>query len=212
MRNFSIAVILLVATVVYVTYLSTVQPISPLRPIREFPKQLGVFSQVGEDQTFSDKIMANLGVDHYIMRQYRDKNGYQLGLYIGYYESQTEGQIIHSPKHCMPGSGWSTIESKEVALSAPASPYGNIRINMMVLQKGLEKQLATYWYHSRGRVVANEFMDRFYMTVDSLLKKRSDGALVRITGSGNDLLLDEKKQREFAEVILKNIDQYLPSQ
>ena len=212
MRNFSIAVILLVATGVYVTYLSTVQPMLPLRPISEFPKQLGGFSQVGEDQEFSDEIMANLGVDHYIMRQYRDQNGYRLGLYIGYYESQTEGQIIHSPKHCMPGSGWNTIESKEVPLMGADSSHPPIKINKLFLQKGLDKQLALYWYYSRGRVVANEYKDRFYMVVDSLLRKRSDGALVRITGSGNDLLEDEKKQLQFAEHILKNIDQYLPSQ
>ncbi len=211
MKNFSIAVILLVATGVYVTFLSTVQPIPPLRSISEFPAQLGSFSQNGEDQTFSEKVMASLGVDHYIMREYRDQDGYPLWLYIGYYESQIEGQIIHSPKHCMPGSGWNTIESKEVSLAVVDSKYPKVKINEMVLQKGLEKQLAFYWYHSRGRVVANEYMDRFYMIFDSLLKKRSDGALVRITGSGNDLLQDEDKQRQFAASILKNIDQYLPS-
>lgn len=210
MRNFSIAVILLVATGVYVNFLSTVQPIPPLQSISGFPVQLGGFNQVGEDQIFSDGVMANLGVDHYIMREYRDKDGYPLWLYIGYYESQTEGQIIHSPKHCMPGSGWNTIESKEVPLSVEDSSYSKIKINEMVLQKGLEKQLAFYWYHSRGRIVANEYIDRFYMILDSLMKNRSDGALVRITGSGNDLLQDEEKQRQFAASILKKIDHYLP--
>lgn len=210
MKNFFIAAILLVIVGVYVVFLSTVQPISPLRPISEFPAQLDGFRQVGEDQAFSDEVMASLGVDHYIMRQYLDKNGYQLGLYIGYYESQTEGRIIHSPKHCMPGSGWNIVESKEVPLSVANSSYHKIKINKMILLKGQEKQLATYWYHSRGRVVANEYMDRFYMIVDSLLKKRSDGALVRITGSGNDLVKDEEKQRQFAASILKDIDDYLP--
>lgn len=210
MKNFAIAVILLVATGVYVAFLSSVQAIPPLRPISEFPARLGEFKQIGEDQTFSDAVMASLGVDHYIMREYRDKDGYSLWLYIGYYESQTEGQIIHSPKHCMPGSGWNTIESKEIPLTVADSSYAKVKINEMVLQKGLEKQLATYWYHSRGRIVANEYMDRFYMVVDSLLKKRSDGALIRITGSGNDLLLDEEKQRELAASILRNINNYLP--
>ncbi len=70
-------------------------------------------------------------------------------------------------------------------------------------------QLATYWYHSRGRVVANEYLDRFYMIVDSLLKQRSDGGLVRITGPGNELAGDEEKQRQFATEILKYIDSFL---
>lgn len=211
MKNFSIAIVLLTATVIYVNFLIIVQPMPPLRPISEFPAHLGDFSQIGENQTFSDRVMASLGVDHYIMREYRDKDGYSLWLYIGYYESQTEGQIIHSPKHCMPGSGWNTIESKDIPLVVADSSNTKIKINEMVLQKGLEKQLAFYWYHSRGRIVANEYIDRFYMILDSLMKKRSDGALVRITGSGNDLLLDEEKQRQFAKIVLKEIDYYLPS-
>lgn len=211
MKNFYIAIALLIATAIYVNFLQIVKSMPLLRPISEFPVQLGGFSQIGENQIFSDGVMANLGVDNYIMRKYRDKDGYTLGLYIGYYESQTEGQIIHSPKHCMPGSGWSTIESKEISLTVADPSLAKFYINEMVLQKGLEKQLVFYWYHSRGRIVANEYVDRFYMIVDSLMKKRSDGALVRITGSGEDLARDEEKQRQFAASILKEIDNYLPT-
>lgn len=81
----------------------------------------------------------------------------------------------------------------------------------MLLQKGMEKQLALYWYHSRGRVVANEYWDRAYMILDSLLRRRSDGALIRITGSGNDQEADSRTQMQFAASVLKEIDQYLPN-
>ena len=206
---FIIAVVLLVAVLVYTNFLSTVHAVSPLRPLSDFPSTIGSFTQVGQDQPFSDAVMKSLGVDHYIMREYRSKDGYPLWLYIGYYESQIEGEIIHSPKHCMPGSGWNTVLSKEKVLSVPDSGYFSVNINTMLLQKGMEKQLAHYWYHSRGRVVANEYWDRGYMILDSLLKRRSDGALIRITGPGNDLDNDERKQRQFAENILINIDSYL---
>ena len=210
-QPFIIASILLVAVIVYANFLSTVYAVSPLRSLSDFPSIIGSFTQVGSDQTFSDAIMENLGVDHYIMREYIDIDGYPLWLYIGYYESQTEGEIIHSPKHCMPGSGWNTVLSKEKALSAPGAAYSSVNINTMLLQKGMEKQLALYWYHSRGRVVANEYLDRAYMILDSLLRRRSDGALVRITGSGNDLENDSQKQMQFAANVLKEIDCYLPN-
>ena len=80
----------------------------------------------------------------------------------------------------------------------------------MVLQKGLEKQLAYYWYHSRGRVVADEYWDRAYMILDSIVKRRSDGALVRITGPGDNLPDDIKKQQQFVAELMKNLDSYLP--
>ena len=210
-QPFIIASILLIAVIVYANFLSTVHAVSLLRPLSDFPSTVGSFTQVGSDQTFSNAIMENLGVDHYIMREYKDKDGYPLWLYIGYYESQTEGEIIHSPRHCMPGSGWSIFFSEEKALSVPGTAYSSININTMLLQKGMEKQLALYWYHSRGRVVANEYWDRAYMILDSLLRRRSDGALIRITGSGNDQEADSRTQMQFAVSVLKDIDQYLPN-
>ena len=154
--------------------------------------------------------MNSLGVDHYIMRQYRDPSGYTLGLYIGYYESQTEGEIIHSPKHCMPGSGWNAAKSELVPLPNQHKTASSAKINRVLLQKGMEKQLMHYWYQSRGRVVANEYKDRAYMILDSFLKRRSDGALIRVTGPGYDFPKDVQKQTEFISNLLKVVDEYIP--
>ena len=32
-------------------------------------------------------------------------------LYVGYYDQQTQGQTIHSPKNCLPGAGWEPLAS-----------------------------------------------------------------------------------------------------
>ncbi|RJQ23898.1 EpsI family protein [Candidatus Parcubacteria bacterium] len=210
MKHFLVATILLIAALIYVNFLSSVHAVPLLRPLDDFPKQLGEFTMVSE-QSFSDSIMESLGVDHYIMREYRDAAGYPLWLYIGYYESQSEGEIIHSPKHCMPGSGWDTVETQKISLSEIGASDAPTVINRMVMQRGLEKQLAHYWYQSRGRVVADEYLDRGYMILDSLVRKRSDGALIRITGSGNDLLLDIKRQQIFVFNLLNVLNLYLPN-
>jgi len=209
MKHFLVATILLIAAIIYVNFLSSVHAVPLLHSLDDFPKKLGEFEMVSE-QNFSDSIMNSLGVDHYIMREYRDKAGYPLWLYIGYYESQTEGEIIHSPKHCMPGSGWNVIREDSVSLPNPTDKKSSIVINQMLLQKGLEKQIAHYWYQSRGRVVANEYADRVYMIIDSILKRRSDGALIRITGSGDNLQEDIKKQKKFIAYLLNSINSFLP--
>jgi hypothetical protein len=42
-----------------------------------------------------------------------------------------------------------------------------------------------YWYQGRGRIVASEYQDKVYTVLDSVLRRRSDGAMVRImTGVG----------------------------
>jgi len=211
MKHFFISAVLLISVIVYVNFLSSVHAVPLLRPLSEFPQKLSGFTMVGEHE-FNDTIMNSLGVDHYIMREYRDKDGYPLWLYIGYYESQAEGEIIHSPKHCMPGSGWNAIKTETISLpDDPTHNNSSIEINRMVLQKGLEKQLAHYWYQSRGRVVADEYADRAYMILDSILKKRSDGALIRITGPGDNLPEDIKKQQIFVGELLQNLNLYLPN-
>lgn len=196
--------------IVYVNFLSSVHAVPLLRPLSDFPKTLNGFTMVKE-QEFNDTIMNSLGVDHYIMREYRDKDGYPLWLYIGYYESQAEGEIIHSPKHCMPGSGWNAIQTDTISFPDLIDKKSSIVINRMVLQKGLEKQLALYWYQSRGRVVADEYADRAYMILDSIVKRRSDGALIRITGPGDNLPEDIRKQQIFVSGLLQNLDLYLPN-
>ncbi|MEN8140599.1 MAG: exosortase C-terminal domain/associated protein EpsI [Thermodesulfobacteriota bacterium] len=204
MKNFFGAVLLLAATIYLVNFSGTVQPVAPLKPLSEFPANLGDF-QVVNDRTFGAEVLGSLGVDHYIMRAYKNPDGYLLWLYIGFYESQSQGEIIHSPKHCMPGSGWNPVINTEVTLA------GGPVIDQMLLQKGEERQLAHYWYQGRGRVVANEYVDRGYMVLDSLLKKRSDGALIRITGPGADFAGDTRKQHHFAQELLAVLDEYLPS-
>ena len=207
MKNFWISVALLALTVIFVNFLGTVQPVPLRRPLADFPQTIGSFQAV-EERQFADSVLGVLGVDHYIMRAYRNEDGYLLWLYIGYYESQTQGELIHSPKHCMPGSGWNPIINKEVVLGGTRSR--GMVIDQMLLQKGAQKQLAHYWYQGRGRIVANEYLDRLYMVLDSLLKRRSDGALIRITGPGGDFAEDNRKQRQFIEDLLAVIGDYLP--
>jgi len=38
-----------------------------------------------------------------------------------------------------------------------------------------------YWYHSQGRAVAGELAARVELVKNSILRNRTDGALVRIT-------------------------------
>ena len=195
---------------VYVNFLSTIQAVPLLQDLSRFPAILGNFTMV-QDQTFSEAVIQNAGMDSYLMRQYRDESGYTIGLYIGYYQTQTEGHIIHSPKHCLPGSGWNKVESTIHYIKCPDNNSSPIPINQWLMQKGDDKQLVHFWYHGRGRIVANEYMDRILMILDSIIRKRSDGALVRITGPGDYLERDIKKQDAFITALLKNINDYLPN-
>ena len=103
--------------------------------------------------------------------------GQPVSLYIGYYASQRQGDTIHSPQNCLPGAGWQPIEGGPAPLDVAS---GRIVVNRYVIQKGSERQVVLYWYQGRGRVVANEFANRFWLMFDAAVRHRSNGALVRV--------------------------------
>ena len=208
--RFWLIVCLLCATFLYVNFLSTIQKVPLLQDLSGFPKTIGGYTFV-QDQHFSEAVIKNAGMDSYLMRHFRDESGYTLGLYIGYYQIQTEGHIIHSPKHCLPGSGWNPVKSGNHLFETHNNNSSSYSINQWLMQKADEKQLVHFWYQGRGRIVANEYVDRALMTLDSIFKKRTDGALIRITGPGGNLEHDIKKQEEFITALLKIVDDYIPN-
>jgi EpsI family protein len=52
--------------------------------------------------------------------------------------------------------------------------------NKYLIQNGEQQELLVYWYQGRGRAVASEYWGKIYTVVDSVRRRRSDGAMVRI--------------------------------
>ncbi len=52
--------------------------------------------------------------------------------------------------------------------------------NRYIIEQGSDRQLLIYWYQGRGRMVASEYWGKIYTVVDSIAKRRSDGAMVRV--------------------------------
>jgi EpsI family protein len=135
---------------------------------------------VAEDVQFSQAEQDVAGMSSYVLRAYRagDAAG-SLGfsLYVGYYDSQTQGKTIHSPRNCLPGGGWEPLSSTVATL---ATAGGTVVVNRYVIQNGDERALVLYWYQGRGRVAANEYRVKWDLLRDAALKGRTEEALVRI--------------------------------
>ncbi len=54
-------------------------------------------------------------------------------------------------------------------------------MNRLVIAKGNQRQLTYYWYQSRGRVIAEDYMKMVHLFWDRATKSRTDGSLVRLT-------------------------------
>jgi EpsI family protein len=156
-------------------------------PAREtldgFPMRLDDWQGV-QQPPFAKDILAVLGVDDYLTRAYftADRKA-GVGLYIGYYSSQRQGDTMHSPLNCLPGAGWEPVSKSTVLVNVNDATTGgtrDIEINRYMIQKGLEKQLVLYWYQAHNRVVASEYWGKFYLVADAVRLNRTDGSLVRV--------------------------------
>lgn len=146
------------------------------RPLDELPLQLSAW-QGTEGPPVEPDMARVLGADAYVNREYRHPQGAAVGLWMAYYGSQRQGDAIHSPLNCLPGTGWTPV-----AHSRPMLQVGDSRfqVNRYVVRKRGEQQLVTYWFQGRGRIMANEYVNKAYLLLDAVRLRRTDGALIRV--------------------------------
>jgi EpsI family protein len=179
----------------------------------EFPPHLDRWKQTAV-RTLGSGQERELGADDYLSRTYTDDRGAIAYLFIAYYGSQRHRQTFHSPQNCIPGAGW-TMSNHRVHRIDLDQEGRERAINEYLIEKDDERMLALYWYHGRGRVVANEYWARLAAIEDSLLIGRTDGALIRLIiplGRKNE---GEEKAREsglaFARQLLEILADYVPN-
>ena len=175
-------------------------------PLTSLPYQLDHWN--GRDaRPFPDDVVALLGVDDYVHRTYLNEAGVPVSLYAGYYDSQRQGDTIHSPQNCLPGAGWRAISSTIVSLPTERGP---VSVNQYVIQKGLDKQVVLYWYQGRGRVVASEYRNKLLMMWDAATERRTNGGLVRVmtpVTPGGDAAAEAAA---FATALLPRLERLMP--
>ena len=124
------------------------QQVMALRaPLETIPIELEGFR--GYDQVISDEEQRVAGMSDYVLRSFTRDSLIAFSVYVGYYEQQTQGRTIHSPRNCLPGAGWE-------ALSAGREPVpvggDTVLINRYELANGDARALVYYWHQGRGRV------------------------------------------------------------
>jgi EpsI family protein len=148
------------------------------RDLKDFPAQIGSWRQVGDDLRFDDETEKVLRADDYLSRNFVS-NGHTASFYVGYYATQRNGATYHSPLNCLPGSGWVMSDPARITIT-PAGGGAPFEANRFVIANGRDRALMIYWYQGRGRAVASEYWGKIYTVLDSVRRRRSDGAMVRV--------------------------------
>ncbi|MBI4529439.1 MAG: VPLPA-CTERM-specific exosortase XrtD [Deltaproteobacteria bacterium] len=200
--------IFLIISGIYVHGTPASEAVTVRAPLSAFPAQIGNWRGQPTLQ-FSDKIVATLGVTDYLSQYYRKPDGPPVHLYVGYYQSQRHGETMHSPKNCLPGSGWQPVATGRIII--PLANGAPIEVNRYLIQKGTEKQLVLYWYQSHGRVVASEYWAKVHLVWDAIRLNRTDGALVRVISPiAASEEAAERQAVEFVKMFFPHLSRHLP--
>lgn len=152
------------------------QEVMTLRePLQTLPAEL--LGHQGFNIRISEAEQRVAGMSDYVMRAFVKDSVAAFTLYVGYYNAQTQGSSIHSPKNCLPGAGWEPVSSGTRELETTA---GTWTVNRYVIARGGERALVYYWYQGRGRISANEYYVKWELLRDKATLRRSEEALVRI--------------------------------
>jgi EpsI family protein len=170
-----VALVLVAATVTLAA--SVPAPAADSLPIVEVPFVIGSW-QGGDAGPVDAETEEAVAADRVVNRTYVDPGGKEAGLYIAYYNSQRPGVSIHSPLHCLPGTGWDVVSNEIVEVGLPAGNTGHAR--RLIAQKASSRIIVLYWYSIQGEMIASEMASRVQLLTNRLRTGRNDAALVRI--------------------------------
>lgn len=172
------------------------------KPLNLFPVLLGNWVMINESH-FSDQVLEVLKPSDYLSRSYKNAHGDQLGLYLGFHNGGPESGPIHSPKQCLPGSGWNRLNGEVHTLTIEGRKVSFVS---SVYQKDQERQLFLYWFQVRNETLTNEYALKMAMIQNSLLANRRDSAFIRLSlmvteNESAALATGEKFMRDFVPLL-----------
>lgn len=180
------------------------------QPLASFPKSFGDWTLASEG-VVEKETMDVLRADDTLTRWYQSPEG-GANLFIAYFKTQRTGQSPHSPKNCLPGSGWTPSSEGFMNVSIPGRNE-SIRINRYIVAKGAEKSVVLYWYQTQNRVIASEFEGKYWLIMDSIRHHRSNTAIVRVVVpvSGDREAQAVKTGVDFVQSVFPVLLQNLPA-
>lgn len=158
-------------------YFSTRTAIPVVKPLAKFPANCQEWRMTSQVR-FSNEILSVLKPTDYLSREYESLGGRRIRLYIGYHDGGKESGEIHSPKNCLPGSGWQQVSTERIHLS---EQIGKINLVKAVYQKGEIRELFLYWFQIQDRTFSDEYSLKLAGISNAILYGRKDASFIRVS-------------------------------
>src|SRR5690348_16029 len=140
----------------------TQRPLPPLAPVQSVMPEYA--SYVASNQVLTKEEIDVAGMTDYVARAFKRDSTVAFTTLVSYYDRQTQGHTIHSPRNCLPGAGWEVLSpgTREIVVGGTRHV-----VNQYLLKNGPMQAVVLYWYQGRGRIVADEYTVKWNLLRDA---------------------------------------------
>ena len=211
-KTFTISLVFFLVTLMGVASLaSRGNPIVVKTNLENLPMEISGYR--AQKDSFSESVIQELDANLHVYRHYKNDQGKQTNLYIGYYGTAKGGRTPHNPYACLPGAGWALIDTAQINLQADYLDNKE-NVNYILSKRGDVYNVVIHWYQSREtKVIGSGLEQNIQRFLGRVLYNRNDGAFVRIsTVIKNRNKIPETKERlkDFSEEVLQLLPKYWP--
>ncbi len=159
-------------------YFFSPTPVPLAHDLSEWPMQMGEWRgrEIAPNATF-----AHLGADRTLSRIYQNPAGDAVRLYIGYFESQTQGKEL---------AGLATNDldanATPVTLQMGSGAESPMAVNQHLWQKRGQGHLTLFWYDVGGKVLLDPKRVKLQTAWNALTRAETPGALIAVSTDMDD--------------------------
>lgn len=195
---------LILISFIFTSVIRYYRPSSPeLKPFESFPMQVGEWS--GEKEEIAPEVIALLNPQEIISATYTNPDGQQVHLLFDFFSADGAFGGPHSPRNCLPGSGWTIEEVVEVPLKTESR---NIPAGRFQLRYDDSRMVMDFWYITHYGETSNDYVFKLYELLSALTFKSRDVAFVRFVTDNNPKSLSALE--DFKQTVLPELYTYLP--
>ena len=202
-KTFITFLLVLVATFLFCSAVKYYRPrISSSTKFEKFPVEKGDW--IGQRDDLIPAIVEMLNPTEIFSATYTNPEGIEVHLFFDYFSQMNSRGGPHSPRNCLPGSGWMILDTEEREITVNGRI---IKIGRFYMSLGESEKVMDFWYITRYGETSNDFTFKFYMMINSLTFRQIDVAFIRIIANDDEeglLALDD-----FENVFVEEIYQHL---
>jgi EpsI family protein len=173
------------------------------QPLESIPRQIGPWTGSADhplDQATEDVLRAT----SYLSRSYQ-RDDLTLDFFTAFYALQEAGETMHSPRNCLPGSGWEVWRHSTVDFEVDGK---TVTLNEYGVQNGARRMIVLYWYQTPERIIASEYYAKLCLVWDAVVSSRTSGSIVRVVAPDRPGSLEAAT--EFAAKMIPEVQRCLP--